>query len=81
MKNKDVKRAFLERRPAETKNLISTGEKLLSYGWYEIARWVGAEIVIRNGRAYSPTTSKHRSGLRGLVARNPTDKHQGGMNI
>lgn len=36
-----VQQAFLDRRPLKTTHLESTEDgRLLSYGWYEIARWV-----------------------------------------
>lgn len=74
--NWDVKRAFFARKAmvSASGNLISTGEVLLSYGWWEIARWetikdsegveVGARIIVRNGPSYSVTTAgKHRTGI------------------
>lgn len=30
---------FLARRKGQASGLVSTGEKLLDYGWYELAAW------------------------------------------
>lgn len=70
--NWDVKRAFFRREELASANgnLVSTGEVLLSYGWWEVARWEtdpesgSAHIIVRNGKSYSQTTaSKHRTGI------------------
>lgn len=69
--NWDVKRAFFRREALTSANgnLVSTGEVLLSYGWWEVARWEktadgGWRIVRRNGPSYSVTTAgKHRTGI------------------
>ena len=62
--NDEVRAAFVRREPAHAANLVSTGDKLLSYGWYEIAAWYGDKVWLRSGNLYSQTTkSKHMSGL------------------
>ena len=60
MKNKDVAQAFLSGKPANVKSLVSTGDRLLSYGYWEVARWVNGKIVKRTGTSYSKTTARHR---------------------
>lgn len=82
MTNKDVKRAFMNKKPAVAANLVSTGDRLLSYGWWEVARWINGEVVIRKGRSYSQTTAgKHRPGVYGRLASEETPVAQGEMNI
>ena len=67
--NRDVKRAFSEHRPLRTANLVSTGARLLSYGYWECAKWEystatgGIVCVLRTGRSYSMATAHHRSGI------------------
>lgn len=62
--NDMVRQAFARRERAHAANLVSDGERLLSYGWYELARWFGDTVWIRTGKLYSQTTaSKHMSGL------------------
>lgn len=36
---------FLARRKGVASGLVSTGEKLLDYGWYELGAWQGEELV------------------------------------
>ena len=80
--NSDVKRAFGERRGLNSNNLVSTGESLLSYGWWEIARWVDGVIVTRKGSSYSVTTAgKHRTYVHGVEAITDTPRGQGEMNL
>jgi hypothetical protein len=67
--NNEVREAFARRESAHASNFVSTGDKLLSYGWYEIARWFGDTVWIRGGNLYSQTTkSKHMSGLVTLLS-------------
>lgn len=67
--NNEVREAFARRESAHASNFVSTGDKLLSYGWYEIARWFGDTVWIRGGKLYSQTTkSKHLSGLVTLLS-------------
>jgi hypothetical protein len=67
--NNEVREAFARRESAHASNFVSTGDKLLSYGWYEIARWFGDTVWIRGGKLYSQTTkSKHMSGLVTLLS-------------
>lgn len=67
--NNEVREAFARRESAHASNFVSTGDKLLSYGWYEIARWFGDTVWIRGGKLYSQTTkSKHMSGLITLLS-------------
>lgn len=80
--NKEVKQAFQDGKPAASANLVSTGEKLLSYGWWEVARWIDGRIVLRKGASYSPTTAtKHRPGIVGERATVETPAQQGEMNV
>lgn len=82
MTNQQVKQAFMERRSGHSQNLVSTGESLLSYGWWQVAKWVDGRIVVRNGKSYSRTTaSKHRSGVAGERAKVETPVHQAEMNV
>lgn len=40
---REVQQAFLSRKPLKTTHLESTEDgRLVSYGWYEIARWVSS---------------------------------------
>jgi hypothetical protein len=82
MTNEQVKTAFRKRKPGRSKNLISTGESLLSYGWWEVARWRRGEIVIRRGKSYSQTTAtKHRSGIYGKLQLQETARDQALMEL
>lgn len=58
MKNKEVVRAFLRKEVARTLNLMSTGDRLISYNTC-IAQWVDKGLII-NKTKYSTTTSRHR---------------------
>lgn len=81
MTNQQVKRAFMEGRYGKATNLLSTGLALLSYGWWEVARWIDGEIVTRRGRSCSQTTARrHRSGVHGRQASVDTPVSQGEMN-
>lgn len=82
MTNRQVKQAFMKHKAGNAENLISTGIALLSYGWWEVAKWVDSEIVVRNERSYSRTTaSKHRSGVYGRKASRETPVTQGEMKL
>lgn len=82
MTNNDVKQAFMQCKVAGNDNLVSTGDRLLSYGWWEVARWVKGKIVVRNGIAYSQTTaSKHMNGIYGERAKTETPKDKAKMNL
>lgn len=61
---KDVQKAFLNGQALATTNLISTGNKLISYGWYELAQWVDGKIITRKGKMWSITTAKHIGPIR-----------------
>lgn len=63
--NYQVAAAFARRERASVAHLVSDGEKLLSYGWYEIARWSGDEVIVRTGELYSRTTKAHH--MRALI--------------
>ncbi len=79
--NSDVKKAFEQRQPKTSTHLVSTGDKLLSYGWYEMARWINGRIVTRKGRYYSVTTAcKHRL-YSGEEAQTETPRAQAEMNL
>jgi len=82
MTNEQVKQAFMRGESGRSTNLVSTGEVLLSYGWWEVARWVNGSIILRNGPAYSMTTAtKHRSGVLGVRAIAITPSHVGHINV
>lgn len=67
--NNEVKAAFARGEAAMSNNLVSTGDKLLSYGWYELARWENGAVVYRSGGLYSMTTkTKHFSGLLSILS-------------
>jgi hypothetical protein len=63
--NELVVRAFYNREPARSRNLVSNGVSLHSYEWWEIARWIDDEVVLRNGPSYSVSTARHRSLCKG----------------
>lgn len=63
MTNKQVLESFVRQQKAETTNLSTDGVVLLSYNWYQIAKWVEGEAIIRSGASYSRTTAKQRSQL------------------
>lgn len=87
--NLDVVTAFARRERAQARNLSTDGETLTSYGWYTLARWYGDEVVIRSGKLYSATASKHRNlAINALAFRVlwsystvETPREQGEMNI
>lgn len=66
MKNVDVISAFVDKKPAGTMNLTSTGRKLFSYHTC-IAQWTDDGILIVNTTKYSATTSKHKTQLLNAV--------------
>jgi len=64
--NSQVAQAFKDGKVAQNHGMLSTGESLLSYGWWQFAKWVDGEIIIRKGRSYSTTTAtKHRPQVYG----------------
>ena len=67
MKNKDVVEAFLRHRKASTKNLCSTGIRLLSYNTC-IAEHYEDEII-GNATKYSTTSSIHLFHIKPYVDR------------
>jgi hypothetical protein len=78
----EVRQAFLKKKSLRGGNLYSDGKSLWSYGWWEIARWVRGQVILRNGRAFSRTTErKHRRGLPGTLARTETPMQQPTMNL
>lgn len=88
---RDVLQAFLEHRPARASNLVSTGDSLLSYGWYELARHSdnnvrdakGLTVIVRNGPLYSQSTKVQFTKLglyRFMSSPNHTPQSQGAMN-
>lgn len=86
---KDALQAFLEHKSCKAGNVESTGEALLSYGWWEMARWHtdsqgNKSIVVRTGPSYSRSTACQftRLGLyRWDKATQPTPARQGTMNV
>lgn len=62
MRNEDVVKAFYERKCAKTKNLESTGDRLISFNTTIAERTtVLNELkIIKNITRYSVTTSKHQ---------------------
>lgn len=82
IRNRQVKEAFYKKEALQSRNLYSDGKSLWSYGWWEIARWVKGEIILRHGLPYSHSTHVfHQKGLRGKLAKHGTPKDQGVMNI
>jgi hypothetical protein len=79
--NRKVKEAFLNGRSAVGNNLVSTGERLLSYGYWEIAKWVDDRVVVRCGPSYSPTTARHRAGIVGQYSLYETPKEEHKMRF
>lgn len=84
--NGRVIQLFKQHQQGVARNLKSDGTSLWSYGWWEIARWVGDQIVVRAGDSYSVTTAgKHRKvwpdGDRIVNANVETPVNQGEMNI
>lgn len=65
MRNKDVIEAFLRHEKGSTKNLRSTGIRLLSYNTC-IAEHYGDEII-GNATKYSTTSSAHLFHVRPYV--------------
>ena len=84
VKNKDVVQAFLSGKPANVKSLVSTGDRLLSCGYWEVARWIDGKIVKRTGASYSQTTACHRGlvyGSKVQAASVETPVDQSTMNL
>ena len=78
----EVKQAFLRKKKLKGGNLYSDGKSLWSYGWWEVARWVRGQVIVRKGRAYSRTTElKHRRWLVGTPAKTETPMEQAKMNL
>lgn len=57
MKNLEVVEHFLDRKPAQSGHLTSTGKKLISY-WTKVAEWSQGKIMVTS-TYYSKTTSRH----------------------
>jgi hypothetical protein len=77
-----VKDAFYLKQKLANKNLKTDGNSLWSYGWWEIARWVRGEVVLRTGPPYSHTTLIfHMKGLKGIPAKKQTPMSQANMNV
>lgn len=82
MTNEQVKSAFRRQLKGRSKNMSTDGTSLWSYMWWEIARWVDGEIIVRNGTSYSMTTaSKHRPGVVGTKATLQTEAYKGVMEL
>lgn len=81
--NGEVKRRFMNKRAGRAPNLVSDGTRLLSYGWWEVARWQQGRIFTRNGPSYSMTTAtKHRPGIvGGQQALTVTPREQAEMEL
>ena len=81
----EVKAKFLRRESAQSLSLKSTGDKLLSYGYYEIARWTNNELVLRKGPLISPTSSRHKLPLNchelAVMADNETPENNSIMEL
>lgn len=63
MKNKEVVDNFISRNIANSTNLISTGDRLISYNTC-IAEWYTSNILLMNETYYSNTTSRHLNILK-----------------
>lgn len=61
--NLDVIDNFLQQRRLTALHLQSTGDKLYSYKWWEIAFWYNKRLVIRNGKSFSNTSARQRALL------------------
>ena len=82
MTNTEVQIAFANRKRGYSQNLVSSGTSILSYGWWELARWVDNQIITRKGESYSVTTAgKHRNGVYGTEAANEMPVAQATMNL
>ena len=82
--NAEIAQAFLAGKVAQNHGMTSTGGVLLSYGWWEIARWHDGQVLRRKGKSYSITTAgKHRPTLRGfgIEAQEETPVGQAYMNL
>src|SRR5229473_2693372 len=78
----EVRQAFLKKKKLKGGNLLSDGKSLWSYGWWEVARWVRGQVIIRSGKGYSRTTErKHRRALPGTLAKKETPRLQAKMNL
>lgn len=81
---RDALQAFLEHRTKKAGNVQSTGETLLSYGWWELARWHNGQIIVRTGPSYSKSTQCQRTRLglyRWTQSPIPTPVRQAHMNL
>ena len=67
MNNSDAIHRFFEGKAGSSVNVTSDGTSLWSYGWWEMARWMNGEVVVRNGKRFSPTTVKQMSLLERTV--------------
>ncbi len=61
-RNSEVVRQFLVRGPGEGHNLVSDGQRLISYS-IVIAQWIENQLIVNDSR-YSKTTTKHQDILR-----------------
>lgn len=80
----DALQAFLNHKPKKAGNVESTGEVLLSYGWWEMARWHDGQVIVRTGSSYSKSTQCQRTRLglyRWTQATNPTPSRQASMEL
>jgi hypothetical protein len=66
MRNKDVVKAFIQRKAAKVQNLESTGDKLISYNTV-IAQWTYDGELYINSSYYSATTSRHLGYLKRAI--------------
>ena len=73
---KEVAEAFFERKPGNTKNLMSSGEVLISYST-PVMRWKGSRLCVNESGIWSPTTKKHVSYVYAKVKQyNRTAEHR-----
>lgn len=62
---RDIIRSWTDRKAAKGRSLSTDGTSLISYGWYEIGRFEGADCYVRHRlETYSRTTSKHCGMMR-----------------
>lgn len=82
MTNSQVKRAFMAGKPGTSVNLSTDGVRLMSYHWWQVAKWVNGSIIVRKGRSYSTTTAtRHRPGVYGIAANIETPADQANMEV
>lgn len=83
--NKDVLNAFATRKSCRANHLSTDGTRLLSYHWWEVARWVewrGQRMILRrNGRNFSMTTANKHACHTGALSSIETPVQQGEMNV